>query len=196
MKTINYQKTGFIAMLVLAAMTVFTSCSDTKSYAELLNDETQSVNNFLADQRVVNTIPTDTNFVFETGPDAPYYRLDEDGNVYMQVINPGTKGMYVKSEQIIYFRFTRYNLNWYSDGSLPTGDGNEGDLTSGNAWFRYGNYTLESSYRWGSGLQMPLQFLPIDCEVNIVIKSQYGFYSETVLVTPYLYSVRYFPQIT
>ena len=38
MKTINYQKTGFIAMLVLAAMTVFTSCSDTKSYAELLKD--------------------------------------------------------------------------------------------------------------------------------------------------------------
>ncbi len=196
MKTINIRIPGFIAILAMAVMTVFTSCKDTKSYAELLNDETQKVNNFLADQRVDNTIPTDTNFVFETGPNAPYYRLDEDGNIYMQVLNPGTKGLYAKPEQIVYFRFTRYNLNLYNNGVLPSGDGNEGDLTSGNAWFRFGNYTLESSYRWGSGLQMPLQFLPIDCEVNIVIKSQYGFYSETVLVIPFLYSVRYFPQVT
>lgn len=196
MKTLHSLKLTVLAILSAFLPVVCTSCSDTKSYAELLTEENMAVNNFLADQRVCNTIPTDTNFVFETGPNAPYYRLDEDGNVYMQVINPGTKGMYADPEQIVYFRFTRYNLYQYKDKTLPDGTGNESDLTSGNAWFRYGNYTLESSYRWGSGLQQPLQYLPIDCEVNIVIKSQFGFYDETVYVIPFLYRVRYFPQIT
>lgn len=186
-----------IYALLGAVMTLATvSCKDTKSYAELLTEESHKVNNFLADQRVDNTIPTDTNFVFETGPNAPYYRLDEDGNVYMQVINPGTKGQYVKDEQTVYFRFTRYNLNNYVDGVLPSGSGNEADVTAGNAWFRYNNFTLESSYRWGAGLQQPLKYLPIDCEVNIVIKSQYGLYEEMTYVVPFLYRVRYYRQLT
>ena len=177
-------------------MAALPACKDSKSYAELLNEETKYVNNFLADQRVTNEMPTDTNFVFETGPDAPYYRLDEDGFLYMQVINPGTKGNYVKDNQVIFFRFTRYDLQQYTDGKLPQGQGNEYDMSYMNSWFRYGNYQLETSYQWGSGIQQPLMYLPIDCEVNIVIKSQYGFYSEQSYVVPYLFNVRYYPQIS
>lgn len=173
-----------------------TSCSDSKSYAELLTEENHAVNRFLADQRVDNTIPTDTNFVFETGENAPYYRLDEDGNMYMQVINPGTPGNYVKSDQVIYFRYTRYALSDYENGTLPDGFGNESSMGYSDAWFRYDNYSLESSYQWGVGVQTPLKFLPIDCEVNIVIKSQYGFYEEMSYVSPFLYKIRYFPQMT
>ena len=73
-----------LAAISLAAL-AFTACDDTKSYAELLTDETHYVNAYLANQRVVASIPADT--VFETGPDAPYYRLDEDGNLYMQVLD-------------------------------------------------------------------------------------------------------------
>ena len=46
------------------------SCSDRKSYAELLADEDYYSNNYLADQRVVSYIPEDS--VFESGPDAPF----------------------------------------------------------------------------------------------------------------------------
>lgn len=200
----NYKRSTFRKLttvaVIVAATTIVTgamsSCSDTKSYAELLTTETHHVNNFLADQRVVNTIPTDTTFVFETGPDAPYYRLDEDGNAYMQVVKAGTPGNYVDDDQIIYFRFTRYNLSEYADGNLPVGDGNEEDMTFLNSWFRFNNYTLQSSYQWGSGVQMPLRYLPIDCEVNIVIKSQLGFTDETTYVQPFLYRIRYYPQLT
>lgn len=183
------------AFAAFAALLV-SSCSDSKSYAELLTEENHTVNNFLADQRVDNTIPTDTNFVFETGVNAPYYRLDEDGNIYMQVINPGTPGNYAKDDQIIYFRYTRYALADYDRGVLPPGYGNETDMDYSNTWFRMNNYTLKSSYQWGSGIQMPLKLLPIDCEVNIVIKSQYGFYDEMAYVVPFLYKIRYFPQMT
>lgn len=183
-----------LATIATAALT--TACSDSKSYAELLTEENHSVNNFLADQRVDNTIPTDTNFVFETGENAPYYRLDEEGNLYMQVLNPGTPGNYATSDQVIYFRYTRYSLSEYKDGKLPDGYGNETEMGYTNSWFRFENYSLESSYQWGSGIQSPLKYLPIDCEVNIVIKSQYGLYNEMSYVVPFLYRLRYYPQMT
>lgn len=190
----NWLPFSFLLSLFLTLL--LTSCDDSKSYAELLSDENQAVNRFLVNQRVDNTMPTDTNFVFETGEKAPYYRLDEDGNMYMQVINPGTPGNYAKDDQIIYFRFTRYNLLAYVDDTLPEGDGNDQNMNSMNSWFRFNNFSQQSSYQWGAGVQMPLRYLPIDCEVNIVIKSQYGIYDEMTYVIPYLFKLRYFPQQT
>lgn len=184
------------AAAALAMSATLTGCSDGKSYAELLTEETHYVNNFLAYQRVVNTIPTGRDFEFETGPNAPYYRLDEDGNVYMQVINPGTPDNVANDDQIIYFRFMRYAMSAYNDGEFPAGDGNQEDMSYSTSWFRYNNLSIQASYQWGAGLQMPLKYLPIDCEVNIVIKSQYGLYDEQANVQAFLYHVRYYPQQT
>ncbi len=176
--------------LALAVAAAATSCDDDKSYAELLTDENIATNAFLADQRVVGYDPD--NKTFESGQTAPYYQLDEDGNVYMQVISEGTKDNMAEDDQLIYFRFTRYNLYEYADGKLGPGSGNDTDLTYGSASFRFGNTSSQSSYQWGSGLQMPLRYLPIDCEVNLVIKSQAGLYNEISNVQPFLYKVRYF----
>lgn len=87
------------------------SCNDSKSYAELLTDEMHSVNNFLANQDVILELPDDG--VFIEGADAPYYRLDEDGNVYMQVIDSGDKNLMAQDDELIYFRFTRWSLHSY-----------------------------------------------------------------------------------
>lgn len=182
-------------LIAVAALTLgTTACKDSKSYAEMLNDETKSVNAFLADQNVLLDIPADS--VFICGPDAPYYRLDEDGNVFMQVINPGSDKKVPDNAQV-YFRFTRYNLHEYAaTGVLPSGYGNSDNLMTGNASFRYGNYTLTSSSQWGSGIQLPLDFFGYDCEVNLVIKSQFGLTSEISQVIPYLYNIRYFQAIS
>ena len=87
-------KSIFITLAVLSAAAIMSaglsSCNDGKTYAQLLNEENHYVNNFLADQRVIGEVPADT--VFETGPDAPYYRLNEDGSLYMQVLKKRGKG--------------------------------------------------------------------------------------------------------
>ncbi len=177
-------------LLAIAALGI-SSCSDSKSYAELLTDETKSVNAYLANQVVINEIPEDS--IFEEGKNAPYYRIDDTGNVYMQVVKYGTEKKAADDQQI-YFRYTRYNLSQYDSANdvLPEGAGNSEDLEYEPTWFRFKNFSLSSSSQYGAGIQMPLYFLPLGSEVNIIVKSQYGFTSEISYVTPFLYNIRYY----
>lgn len=185
-----FSKIAFFAIAVIAVVSM-QSCEKTRSYSELLNDENMAVNRFLADQWVIATIPADS--VFEVGPEAPYYQLDEDGNIYMQVLDAGS-GEKVEEEDQVYFRFTRYNLsNYKGDLNALYKEGNQEDLTQSPTSFRYGNYTLPSSSQWGSGIQLPLAFLPLNSHVNLVIKSQFGWTKEVSYVIPYLYNIRYYP---
>ncbi len=185
----NIKKLLFL--LALVAIVFMSSCSDSESYAQLLDKERYATNAYLANCRVVNEIPRDT--VFEVGADAPYYRIDQEGNVYMQVIKAGDrKTDKAKSSERIYFRYMRYNLYyWYTYGDM-LGEGNENDMTMAPTYFQYGNYSLTTSAQWGYGIQMPLTFLGVDSEVNLIIKSKYGWSSEIAGVQPYLYHVRYF----
>lgn len=182
----------YLAAATALAVATLPSCESGRSYAELLQDENQAVNSFLVDQRVADAIPADS--IFEIGPDAPYYPLDDEGNVYMQVLNPGS-GEKVTENQMIYFRFTRYNLSRYAIGmdvtDLPS-EGNNDNMTESPTSFRYQDFSIPSSAQWGSGIQMPLSFLRLGCDVNLIIKSQYGWQSEISYVQPYLYRVRYF----
>ena len=118
MKTLKFL-CGAMALLLSAA--VATSCEDTKSYAELLDEENDAVEKFLETKTVINTIPADT--VFEVGENAPYYKLDEDGYVYMQVLNPGDGGM-AKYNDVIFFRYSRMNILTWAEGGdqIPTGN--------------------------------------------------------------------------
>ena len=177
-------------ILFAAVATMLTqSCDDSKSYAELLAEENSSVNRFLAYQRVVSELPADNKFI--TGEDAPYYPLDNEGNLYMQVISVGT-GEMAEDNQLIYFRFTRYALAYYSSGEEMEGEGNSENPEYGNMAFRYGNYTLSSSSQWGTGIQEPLKYLPIGSEIRLIVKSQWGWTSEISNVQPFLYHIRYY----
>ncbi len=177
---------GLLSILLLSA------CNNDQTYADRLNEERNAVNAFLANHRVVMSVPEDS--IFEVGEDAPYYRLDADGNVYMQVLNAGDrKNDKVKTGETIYFRYSRYSLStWYADGTWIIYSGNENTMDAASCSFNYADYTLPSSSQWGYGLQYPLLFLGVECEVNLVIKSQYGFTNEISYVMPFFYHVRYY----
>lgn len=98
-------------------------------------------------------------------------------------------------DELIYFRFERNSLQNYDPVTKTFSVeswGNSEDLSLGSASFRFGNYTLSSSSQWGTGLQLPLSFVGMESEVNLIIKSQSGMTSEIAQVIPFLYNVRYF----
>ncbi|MCM1005142.1 MAG: DUF4827 domain-containing protein [Prevotella sp.] len=177
---------------LIAILAATASCSKTKSYSELLRTEEKVVNWYMAQHKIETEVPEDS--VFEYGPDAPFYRMDEDGYVYMQVLNPGNKNNKAKKDQLIYFRYMRTNIEDMYDGLNPQPTGNANNVGTDNATcFRFDNTELPSSIAYGSGLQVPLKYLGLDCEVNIVIRSYYGVQAEMGACQAYIYNVRYFP---
>ncbi len=179
-------------LLAITVLMMLAACNNDESYADRLNDERNAVNAYLANHRIVMSVPEDT--VFEIGENAPFYRIDTDGNVYMQVLKAGDRiNDRAKKSEPIYFRYSRYNLaTWYADGVWKPTDGNENTMDAASCSFNFSDYTLPSSSQWGYGLQYPLLFLGVECEVNLVIKSQYGLTNEISYVTPFFYHVRYY----
>ncbi len=169
------------------------SCSDSESYSDLLRDETRAVNWYLAHQHVETEIPADS--VFETGKDAPFYKMDEEGNLYMQVVNPGSDDNRAKKGQLVYFLYDAKNiLMMEQTGSFNVqGIGNANNPSVGPTSFEYGNTLLASTTKYGTGIQVPLEYLGYDCEVNLVMKSYVGFTEANQgTCIPYLMNVRYF----
>ena len=183
------------AILYLSAFiasTALVSCSSGETYAELLRDERKVSNKFLSQYRIINGIPEDT--IFECGEDAPYYRIEEEGNVYMQVLYQDSLSNRPEYNDRIYFRFTYFSLyDWDEDPTDYTVSGNMYDMSTLSSYFLYGNFDVESSYDYGYGLQLPMIYMGINSEVNLLIKSQYGFSDYISYVIPYHFHVKYYP---
>lgn len=184
-------KVSFGIMAFAAIMIV--SCSDSKSYSDLLKDEQKVSNWFLAQHHVCNEIPADS--VFEVGEDAPFYRIDPDGYIYMQVLKVGDREIPKTGDQV-FFTFTRYDIQtMYNNNTLEVeGEGNQSDYLNsvGDTYFIYGNLNVSSSVKYGSGIQKPLSYLGYNSEVNILLKSYYGFQSDNTTCVPFLVNTRYF----
>lgn len=181
-----------VAAAAIALLLTASSCSKSRSYSEMLRDEEKATNWWLSNQKVINEVPADS--VFLTGEDAPFYKLDEDGFIYMQVINPGDLNNKAKKGQQVYFRYTRTNILDMYLGYDPSSSGNAGDVGNGNtASFRFDDLYASSSQTYGAGIQMPLFYLGLDCEVNLVLRSYYGFQGETGQCQPYICNVKYYP---
>lgn len=192
----NLKNKYSLKLLVLSFCTlaVMTGCTKTQSYSELLRDEEQAVNWYLSNYNVELELPENPKDMItftEMGEDAPYYKLDPEGYVYMQVVRADFDDM-VDEGDLVYFRYTRESiLDLYQDvDSTPTG--NSEYLPQGSKSFVYKNTYLQSSTIWGTGIQMPLRYLGYNSEVNIILKSYYGFTEEQSLCIPFLMNIRYF----
>lgn len=173
----------------LFALSLLASCSNAESYANLLEDENKDVNRFLADHRVEASIPEDGQF--EVGPNAPYYVIDDENGVYMQVLDPGDLTDRAKEDQEIYFHYMSAPLKDYQSWNALSWSGNAEDLGMGTFSFRFENYSIPSSYQWGTGLQQPLKYLGLGCRVYLVVKSLAGIVAIQSEVIPYIFDITY-----
>lgn len=188
----------------LAALTfciAFVGCSKSQSYSELLRDEEKACNWYLSDKNVALELPEKLEEIITTetlsssgipyGENAPFYKLDEDGYVYMQVVRADFNDTVAEGD-LVYFRFNRESIKDLYEGieSNPTGNGDY--LPNGTTSFIYKNTYLSSSTAWGTGIQMPLKYMGYNSEVNLVLKSYYGFTEEQSLCIPYIINIKYF----
>lgn len=182
----------FLNVLFVSIAVMLSSCQEGKSYSELLTEENKAVNWYLAQNQVVPFVPEDS--VFETGPNAPFYRMNNDGSVYMRVINTGNMNNRPVKGQTVYFRFTRQSIKALHEG-FNTEEGNSTDMSSvlGGLSIVYGNTVLPSTTEWGDGIQIPLNYLGYDCEVDLIVKSTEGRSGDISQCIPYIYkSLKFF----
>lgn len=153
---------------------------------DLRNCENRAINKYISQFRVIDAVPDIKDI--QTGSDAPYYKLDVDGKVYMQVLQKGN-GSVPEYGDKIYFRFDRYNLIYFlENGYLGDPFGNISDISSSATSF----ILNDEDSQWGSAIQMPLLLgLPLGSEVNLVVASDLGFTNEIANITPFLYKVMY-----
>lgn len=185
----------------LGAVAMVSGCSKGQSYSELLREEEKACNWYLAQQNVSLELPENPEDLITSetvdengkvwGDNAPYYRLDEEGYVYMQVARADLNEM-VQEGDLVYFRFLKKSIKEMYEGITPSVLGNSDYLPNGTTSFVYKNTYLSTSTSWGTGIQMPLQYLGYNSEVNLVMKSYYGFTDEQSYCIPYLMNVRYF----
>ena len=185
----NKTLTAVVALIAVLLSTA--GCSKTKSYSELLNEEERAVNWYIAKFDVETRIPEDS--VFITGKNAPFYKMDREGNVYMRVINAGDPKLKVKEGDRVFFSYMGMSIKDYKDTGTETWTGNAENPQLGSSSFYYKNTVLTSSTRYGTGIQVPMQYLGLNSEVEIVIKSLVGFTMYMNTCDPYVYKVRYFP---
>lgn len=180
-------------LMIAAAALLLAGCDDSESYSDLLHDEEQAVNWYLSGQRVCVDLPADG--VFVEGADAPFYKMDDEGTLYMQVVSSQPReNNSPETGDKVYFRYMRRNIkNLYEGISAPwSGNGDNLDAGIGSTSFIYGNFSLTSSAQHGTGVQVPMQYLGYGSEVNLVVKASAGFTSEQSQCLPFLMNVRYF----
>lgn len=199
-KKIKAGKLAIGLMLCLFAI-LGEGCSKSQSYSELLREEEKACNWYLANKNVSVDMPENGRELITGatlkedgepyGDDAPFYKMDEDGYVYMQVVSADFDDM-VEEGDLVYFRFVRESIKDMYQGVTSTPGGNGDYLPNGTTSFVYRNTYLSSTTTWGTGIQMPLQYIGYNSEVNLVLKSYYGFTDEQVYCIPYIINLKYF----
>ncbi|MCM1140129.1 MAG: DUF4827 family protein [Muribaculum sp.] len=187
-------KVGFTVFKGSQSQTgVITVVQNALTLEDLQITERRAIKSYLKKFDVYDELPPLNEI--QVGSVAPFYKLDTDGNVYMQVVKMGSAPAATQGERI-YFRFLRYNLlDYYKNGVLPNGVGNGNDLQQGATSFVVGSDAAATT-KWGTAIPLPIELgLPADSEVNLVVASEAGPTAEIASVIPFLYNIHYYKAV-
>ncbi|MBR5241214.1 MAG: DUF4827 family protein [Muribaculaceae bacterium] len=201
----NIFKTVIVLFVALFGISL-SGCNKTVTYAELLEQERESISKFLKYGGVYTAdLPGDVSQILESGNpnivsnQVPFYKLQND--VAMQVVDKGN-GRKIKAGDRVYFRFLRVNLNTWADApyQISMFDLNNGGV--GNWYYKenydyYFDYVEDYSvvtsqyYTYGLGIEYPLAHIYDGARVYLVVPSKVGFSESVSSVVPYLYLIEY-----
>jgi len=176
------KRISYLFFLAFLTSLLATSCSDTKTYAELLKDEKNLIEAYVKRNNieVVSTFPANTAWR-NNGKDV--YVLTTSG-LYFHMVNSGdlSSNDTLMSKNIVVPRYKQYTLcvvadtlsNWSTiDYTYPSS-------------FTYGDLTLSCKAFHEAASYMKRN----DSEAKIIVPSSIGFSSELNSVTPMGYDLK------
>lgn len=178
------KRISYLFFLAFITSLIASSCSNTKTYAELLNDEQALIKAYIKRNniQVVSTFPTDTPWV-KNGKDI--YVLTSSG-LYYHLINPGD-GYKSDSDTIVLKntvvpRFKQYTLNVISD---TVSNWNTIDYPYPSD-FTYGDLTEACK-----GFHEAVSYMKRNAsEAKIIVPSKIGYNTYLMSVTPLGYDLK------
>ena len=147
----------FLFVLAFFTASIFFGCSKTKTAQELLQEEKDATNRFIAENGFIVT--TDTAEMYK---DKVYFKTKE--GLYIHVINPGNDNKAVYNQEVL-VRFR--DLTYFKDDTIRYS--NMSAASSPNT-FRYGNaysYSGLACDGWAIGLSLVSE----NAEVSLIIPS-------------------------
>ena len=203
------KKLVFLFLSLLAAGGIFQACDDSKTYAEMLEDEKNAVNKFIKDKgiRIISQDEFEKNDTV-TNLDRNEYVALSDG-VYMQIVDRGSaenKTDTFANNNEICVRYIEEDIMTRDTTCFNVfleewGDANQ--LYTNPAVFRYvaeGSYVygtfIQMDYYWASyyqstavpaGWLLALPFVRNYAHVRLIVPSKVGHSSAQQYVNPYYY---------
>lgn len=205
------KKLVFLFLSLLAAGSIFQACDDSKTYAEMLEDEKNAVNKFIKDKgiRIISQDEFEKNDTV-TNLDRNEYVALSDG-VYMQIVDRGSaenKTDTFANNNEICVRYIEEDIMTRDTTCFNVfleewGDANQ--LYTNSAVFRYvaeGSYVygtfIQMDYYWASyyqstavpaGWLLVLPFVRNYAHVRLIVPSKVGHSSAQQYVNPYYYDI-------
>lgn len=197
----------FFALLAIGH--IFQACDDTKTYAEMLEEEKNGVNAFIKKHniKVISLSEFENNDSITDLTKNEYVSFSN--GVYMQIVNKGSKNLTdtFKTNNLIIVRFMEVDI--LTDDTTTVSNVNN-PFPSGNIYpdgFRYtesgtsiyGQFVVEpglganmrSAYGTSvpSGWLIPLKYVRDSASVRLIVPSKMGHQNAQQYVYPYYYDI-------
>lgn len=191
--------------LALTALCIgFQACDDTKTYAEMLEEEDNAIATFVRDSNI--TVISQSQFYAQdsTTDLTKNEFVQLASGVYMQILDKGVedKADTVKNNDVVLVRFSEYDmLNKYTSYSnldivymvdefryVVTSSSIAGIFTGGNYM-----YSTSSSVNTAvpAGWLVPLEYVRNRAHVKLIVPSKMGGNVGMQNVIPYYYDIKY-----
>lgn len=193
------KKLTLFFMSLLFCSIAFQACDNTKTYAEMLDDEKKAISEFIKDHNI-KVISQSEFYKNDSTTDTlknEYVQLAS--GVYMQIVDKGSKipSDTVKKNDLILVRFMEYSimgkdttLTNINDPQLPdefkytvTSSSIAGIFTAGYMYNYYGTSVP-------AGWLVPLTYVRDKAHVRLIVPSKMGHSSAMQAVYPYFYDIR------
>lgn len=198
---------------LLAVGYIFQACDNTKTYAEMLDEEKDAVNAFIRDHKI-SVISEDEfkakGYTTDTAKAKNEYVSFTSNGIYMQIVNKGVEGDTIRNNNEIAVRLVttdvKTNDTVYSNVVLPGTKFDNPIYYTYPDVFRYvdNGTTVAGVFLQGNmpgyqqstdvppGWLIALKYITNFGHVRIIVPSKMGYQEANKAVTPYFYDIRKF----